>query len=93
MNDRVARIISERDRVQTALSALGVRVSPSSANFILFSTGLDADVVWQRLLDHGVLVRNCSSWPRLAGWLRLTIGSEDENNAFLRGLESALDTE
>jgi len=69
---------------------MGIRVSPSSANFILFSTGIDANMIWQRLLEEGVLVRNCSSWPRLEGWLRLTIGSEDENNAFLRGLESAV---
>lgn len=90
MNERVSRIVSERERVQNALVKMGVRVSPSSANFILFSTSLDANTIWQRLLEEGVLVRNCSSWPRLEGWLRLTIGSEDENNAFLRGLESAV---
>lgn len=90
MNERVSRIISERERVQNALVDMGIRVSPSSANFILFSTDIDANTIWQRLLEEGVLVRNCSSWPRLEGWLRLTIGSEDENNAFLRGLESAV---
>lgn len=93
MNERVSRIVGERDRVQQALVEMGVSVSPSSANFILFSAGSPANVIWQRLLDQGVLVRNCSSWPRLEGWLRLTIGTEDENNAFLRGLQTALETE
>lgn len=93
MNTRVARIVNERDRVQEALRSMGVKVSPSSANFILFSPQRDANLVWQRLLDVGVLVRNCSSWPLLNGWLRLTIGSKEENEAFLQGLQSALETE
>ncbi|MGA0396511.1 MAG: histidinol-phosphate transaminase [Ilumatobacteraceae bacterium] len=93
MNERVSLIVSERERVQTALIELDVDVSPSSANFVLFKTRRDADFMWSALLDHGVLVRNCSSWPRLEGWLRLTIGTEDENNAFLAGLQSALEKE
>lgn len=93
MNERVSLIVSERERVQTALIELDVDVSPSSANFVLFKTRRDADFMWSALLDHGVLVRNCSSWPRLGGWLRLTIGTEDENNAFLAGLQLALETE
>lgn len=92
MNDRVARIVAERKRVHSMLVEMGVNVSPSSANFILFSPGVDANVVWQRLLDQGVLVRNCSSWPRLDGWLRLTIGTAEENDAFIEGLQSALET-
>ena len=93
MNERVSLIVSERKRVQEALIKLDVDVSPSSANFVLFKTRRDAGTMWNALLDHGVLVRNCSSWPRLEGWLRLTIGTEDENNAFLAGLQSALETE
>lgn len=93
MNTRVAQIVSERDRVQQALISMGVNVSPSSANFILFSPDRDADDVWASLLESGVLVRNCSSWPLLKGWLRLTIGTEEENNVFLQGLESALEQE
>ena len=93
MNERVSLIVSERKRVQTALIELDVDVSPSSANFVLFKTRRGADFMWSALLDHGVLVRNCSSWPRLEGWLRLTIGTEDENNAFLAGLQLALETE
>ena len=93
MNERVSLIVSERERVQKALIKLDVEVSPSSANFVLFKTRRDANFIWSTLLDHGVLVRNCSSWPRLEGWLRLTIGTEDENNAFLAGLQSALETE
>ena len=36
--------------------------------------------------DHGVLVRDFSRWPRLEGCLRVTIGTPDENDAFLTAL-------
>ena len=41
-------------------------------------TGVDGSDVWQRLVDRSVLVRDCSSWPRLDGCLRVTIGTPDD---------------
>jgi histidinol-phosphate aminotransferase len=91
MNDRVARLVEERGRLVERLSELDVDVWPSGANFVLFRPrSIDGADVWQRLVDRSVLVRNCSSWPRLEGCLRVTIGSVDEDNAFLSALEEAL---
>ena len=49
-----------------------------------------ATTVWQALLDRSVLVRNCASWPRLDGCLRVTIGTRAEDDAFLQALEEVL---
>jgi histidinol-phosphate aminotransferase len=46
--------------------------------------------VWQSLLDGGVLVRDCSSWEGLTDCLRVTVGTPEENDAFLAALRSAL---
>ncbi len=46
--------------------------------------------VWQGLLDRSVLVRDCSSWPRLNGALRVTVGTPPENDAFLVALGEVL---
>jgi histidinol-phosphate aminotransferase len=46
--------------------------------------------VWQGLLDRSILVRNCASWPGLAGCLRVTVGTPDENTAFLDALTEIL---
>ena len=73
------------------LSALDIEVFESKANFVLFRPKLDANVVWQRLVDRGVLVRNCSSWPRLNGTLRVTVGTGEENDLFLAALASVLE--
>ena len=64
---------------------------PSGANFILFRPrDRPGRQVWQGLVDRSVLVRDCSSWPRLDDCLRITIGTPDENDAFLAALQEVL---
>ncbi len=88
MRDRVAALVSERERLSAGLEALPMRVWPSSANYILFRpTEHSGNQVWQELVDRSVLVRNCSSWPRFEGCLRVTVGAPDENDQFLAALE------
>lgn len=91
MNDRVASLVAERERIAAALDQLPVRHWPSGANFILLQPDSgDGDAVWQGLVERSVLVRNCSSWLRLAGCLRVTVGSPAENDAFLSALSEVL---
>ena len=91
MGERVRGIVAERERLVAGLDDLGVEQWPSGANFVLFRPpGRSGDDVWQGLLDRSVLVRNCSSWPRLDGCLRVTVGTPDENDAFLSALGEVL---
>ena len=91
MEARVARIIEERGRLQAALAELPVQSWPSDANFVLFRpTGRDARAVWSGLVERSVLIRDCSSWDGLAGCLRVTVGTEAENDRFLEALEACL---
>jgi histidinol-phosphate aminotransferase len=91
MESRVKAVVSERERLNAALGDLPVDVWPSGANFILFRprqrVGQD---VWDGLLARDVLVRNCSSWPRLENCLRVTIGTPAEDDAFLAALSEVL---
>jgi histidinol-phosphate aminotransferase len=83
--------VLERDRLVSRLTELPVHIWPSGANFVLFRPETaDGAEVWRRLVDRSVLVRNCSSWPRLEGCLRVTIGTPDEDDAFLTALEEIL---
>ena len=91
MEARVKAVVAERERVTAALADLPVHGWPSGANFILFRPLYrDGHNVWTALLDRGVLVRDCSSWPRLDGCLRVTIGTHDEDDAFLAALGEVL---
>ena len=91
MEARVALVAEERGRVAAALADLPVESWPSDANFILFRPqDRSADDVWSALLEHSVLVRNCTSWDGLPGCLRVTIGRPDENDRFLTALKESL---
>jgi histidinol-phosphate aminotransferase len=91
MRARVASLVEERGRLTARLADLPVDVFPSDANFVLFRPrDRDGGAVWQGLLDRSVLVRDCSSWPRLEGCLRVTIGTPGEDDAFLAALEEVL---
>jgi histidinol-phosphate aminotransferase len=91
MEARVKAIVAERERVAAGLADLPLHVWPSGANFILFRpVGRDGHDVWGALLDRDVLVRDCSSWPRLDGCLRVTIGTREEDDAFLAALGEVL---
>lgn len=85
MNSRVALIRQERGRLSREIAECGLEVFPSGANFVLFRVA-DAARVWQGLVDQGVLVRDCSGWERLADCLRVTVGTPEENSAFLSAL-------
>jgi histidinol-phosphate aminotransferase len=91
MHERVKQLVSERERLQAAMGRLPLQQWESGANFVLFRpTAMDGNDVWQALLEHSVLVRNCASWPRLDGCLRVTVGTPGENDAFLRALTEIL---
>ncbi|MGH9054681.1 MAG: histidinol-phosphate transaminase [Acidimicrobiales bacterium] len=91
MEQRVALVVRERQRVVAALDTMAVTVWPSQANFVLFRPEhRKGSEVWQGLLDRSVLVRDTSSWPGLAGCLRVTVGSPADNDAFLAALTEVL---
>jgi len=41
-------------------------------------------------VQPGVLVRDCSGWPRLEDCLRVTVGTPDENDTFLAALRASV---
>jgi histidinol-phosphate aminotransferase len=91
MQRRVSGLVEERGRLCSALAELPVELWPSGANFVLFRpTGVDGAEVWRALVDRSVLVRDCSSWPRLGGCLRVTVGTADEDDRFLDALREIL---
>jgi histidinol-phosphate aminotransferase len=94
MQSEIQVLISERDRIKSALEDVGLKPLPSSANFLLFSGFTEeAAVVWQAFLDKGILIRDVG----LRGYLRVTMGTPAENDRFIEALkeitEEAMDTE
>ena len=86
----VEAVKAQRDRMVAGCRDLGLDVVPTEANFLLFGRFPQPSVVWQQLLDHGVLVRDVSTGPGLAGWLRVNAGTEPETTAFLEALAAVV---
>ena len=72
----------DRDGLVAWLRGRGLTAADSDANFILFGVFDDRDAVWQGVLDRGVLIRNTGP----TGWLRVSIGTPAENDAFKQAL-------
>ena len=80
----VRELADERDRVVARLRGLGFAPVPSDANFVLFGRFEDAHRTWEKYLASDVLIRD----PGIAGHLRVTIGTPEENDAFLAASEA-----
>lgn len=89
--DQAKALRSQRDALQRALADLpGAQPFPSEANMILVRVA-DAAQTFDKLKAQGILVKNVSKLhPLLNNCLRLTVGTESENNQLLLALKDAL---
>ena len=88
-SNSIQSIIRRRDELTIKLMAItGVEVFPSRANFIMVRVA-GAEKVWHAMVyDDSVLVRDFSRQKYLEGCLRITVGTEEENQAMLDSLAS-----
>ncbi len=78
----------ERPRLQRALEAMGLYVCPSDVNYLLFQgpKSLLGD-----LRKKGIALRDCANFPGLgAGWYRMAVRTEEENDRLLAALRACL---
>jgi histidinol-phosphate aminotransferase len=75
-------------QLTAALRAMGMRVVPTSANFIFFECE-DSLAVAKRIQADGVIVRPLAAWG-IPNAIRVTIGTPEQNQRFLAALKKAL---
>ncbi len=87
--ERIRGLIAERERLALALvrSPWVTHVYPSEANFLLVASD-DPSVIMQRAEQSGLLLRNFTGRGGLAGAVRISIGSVEQNNRLLAALEA-----
>lgn len=87
---QAARIREQRSWLFNELNTMdNLQVYPSAANFILLRLkNGGADKVFAKLKEAGVLIKNLNpAGGVLAECLRITVGAEDENQAFLNAFK------
>ncbi len=82
----VGEVLAARELAYVGLERMGIRYSPSQANFVLFQAGDRAIPIRDALRERGVLVRDRSY--EIPGCVRVTIGSRAQVERFLAELET-----
>ena len=75
---------ARRHHLKGALAERGIRHADSQANFIFFELGEEADRIIEDMTASGVIIRGMGE-----GWVRVTIGNDEENHRFLDALDAA----
>jgi histidinol-phosphate aminotransferase len=87
----VEQVRTGRERMMAGLDAMGVDYFPSAANFILMKIGrLHTELVTE-MRRRGVLLRDRSTDPGCDGFVRITIGVEDQVTTGLAALKASLE--
>ena len=89
MRTQLAQILQERTRLRRDLSSIPLvrRIYPTDANFLLVDVG-DADGVYHKLVEEGIIVRNRNRVTLCRGCLRITVGTPEEDDKLLAALRN-----
>jgi histidinol-phosphate aminotransferase len=81
----IERVIRERERLRTALTAVGWDVGPSVTNFVLVNLGSPerAAATAEGLLQRGLVPRTFAAGHPLTDHLRLTVRAPEENDRLI----------
>ncbi|MFC6591966.1 pyridoxal phosphate-dependent aminotransferase [Deinococcus lacus] len=88
MQQRVAELGRERERIMQAFEGHAWQVYPSHTNFFLVKTPDDAAAI-AHLAQHDLVVRPQAGLPVIGDCLRVTVGSPAENDALIAAIEAA----
>ena len=89
--EKCAAIIRTREETAQKLKALGFTVLPSRTNFLFVkSDKIGGRELYEKLKDRGILVRHFGN-PRIADYIRLTIGTDGQMALCLEALRAILE--
>ena len=89
--EKCAAIVRTREETAEQLKALGFTVLPSRTNFLFVkSDKISGRELYEKLKDRGILVRHFGN-PRIADYIRVTIGTDGQMEACLAAIAATLE--
>ena len=86
-----AKVIATRTRLVNDLEALGFEVLPSAANFVFARHGQrDGAELAARLRERSIIVRHFKNPARIAPFMRITVGTDEQCDALISALKEIL---
>ena len=92
-DDCIRQIIATRQYFQSELLEMGFQVIPTATNFAFFKATpqIPAELLTQKLKEHGILVRHYGFEPRIKDYVRVTIGTRAEMELVVRNMKAILE--
>ena len=89
-HQRRTKAITDEGRavLEKAFAEMGLEYVPSHANFVLVKVG-DGDAMFRKMQERGVIIRAMRGY-KLPEWIRVTVGTPDQNAQFLKLLKEFL---
>jgi len=86
-----AKVIATRTRLASELAALGFEVLPSAANFVFARHDRHGGAeLAARLRERSIIVRHFNNPPRIAPFLRITVGTDAQCEVLIAALRAIL---
>lgn len=79
-------IKEEKEYLYSKLDKMKLSYIPTQANFILIKLGIKAPYIEKKLLQDGIIIRGMKAY-NLTQYIRLTIGTREQNEKFIRALD------
>lgn len=90
-NETCSKVITTREALVVDLGNLGFSVLPSGANFIFAKHHLQkGEVLTEKLREYGIIVRHFKKPVRIADYLRITIGTNEQSAKLVSALSKIL---
>jgi histidinol-phosphate aminotransferase len=77
-----------RDKTTNELKTMGYTVIPSQSNFFMVNVKKDVTALGAEFLKQGILIGR--KFPPMNEWLRVSVGTEDEMNRFMKAFKEIL---
>ncbi|MBY0222708.1 MULTISPECIES: histidinol-phosphate transaminase [Sporosarcina] len=92
LQDCVKKNHIERKRYVDYAEKNSIAIYPSETNFVLIEVPMDSDEACEKLLQHGFIVRS-GKLLGTPGYVRVTVGTEQQNTDFFKAFDQLLITE
>jgi histidinol-phosphate aminotransferase len=80
-----------RDELFAAMKKIpGIHPRPTDANFIFFDCDFDTDRVYTQLMERGILIKNFNAPGMMRNFMRVTVGTCEENRRFIEVLKDII---
>ena len=90
IKEHAKKIIATRERTKKALKEMGFTMTDSYSNFIfIHHDDYDAEHIFKELRKKHIIVRYFNA-PRINQYLRVTIGNDEEMDAFLEAVKEII---